>query len=84
MNFRTLILGSAVTMITAAAFAQGSGDAAYCRALTDKYRTVTGGTQNNQAVVEAMDQCAKGNTAAGIPVLEKALKDNQVTLPPRS
>ena len=84
MNCRTLILSGAVTLIATAVFAQATGDAAYCKALTDKYRAVTGGTQNNQSVAEAMDQCAKGNTAAGIPVLEKALKDNKATLPPRS
>jgi hypothetical protein len=59
-------------------------DAAYCQALTAKYREVTGGTQNNQAVAEAMDQCSKGNTAAGIPPLEKALKEQKATLPARN
>jgi hypothetical protein len=59
-------------------------DAQYCQAMVDKYRTASGGTQNNQAVAEAMDQCAKGNAAAGIPVMEKALKDAKVTLPARN
>jgi hypothetical protein len=31
-----------------------------------------------------MDQCAKGNPSAGIPVLEKALKDQKATLPARN
>jgi hypothetical protein len=34
-------------------------------------------------VPEAINQCDKGNTAASIPVLEKALTDDTVTLPPR-
>ncbi|SEN84588.1 hypothetical protein SAMN02990966_00273 [Rhodospirillales bacterium URHD0017] len=76
-----LIAGMALTPL--AAYAQMS-DAAYCQALSAKYRDVTGGTQNNQAVAEAMDQCGKGNTAAGIPTLEKALKDQKATLPARN
>ena len=59
-------------------------DAQYCQAMVDKYRTATGGTQNNQDVAQAMDQCSKGNTAAGIPVMEKALKEQKVTLPTRN
>ncbi len=58
-------------------------DAQYCQAMVKKYRTASGGTQNNQAVAQAMDQCAKGNPAAGIPVMEKALRDAKVTLPTR-
>jgi hypothetical protein len=33
---------------------------------------------------DAMAQCKAGNTAAGIPVLEKALKDGKATLPSRN
>jgi hypothetical protein len=32
---------------------------------------------------EAINQCNQGNTAAGIPVLEKALTDAKVSLPAR-
>ena len=84
MIYRTLTLSATLALLATGALAQASGDAAYCKALADKYRLVTGGTQNDQSVSEAMDQCAKGNTAAGIPVLEKALKDNKASLPPRS
>ena len=31
----------------------------------------------------AMDDCAKGNTAAGIPVLERKLRDGRFNPPPR-
>jgi hypothetical protein len=31
-----------------------------------------------------MDQCDRGNTAAGIPVLEKKLRDARFTLPKRT
>ena len=33
--------------------------------------------------LEAIDDCNKGNTAAGIPVLEKKLRSNGFTLPKR-
>jgi hypothetical protein len=57
-------------------------DAQYCEALSVEYRKL-----NTQAATgpqaDAMAQCKAGNTAAGIPVLEKALKDGKVTLPSR-
>jgi hypothetical protein len=57
-------------------------DAQYCKALADTYRKTN--PQNMDATVpEAINQCNKGNTAAGIPVLEKALKEAKVTLPSR-
>ena len=65
-----------------AAFGQ-SADAKYCQALADSYRK-TNSQNMDAAVPEAINQCNKGNTAAGIPVLEKALKDAKVALPPRS
>jgi len=71
-----------VLLAPCAAFGQ-SNDAAYCQALADTYRKLN--TQNTDATVpEAINQCRNGNTAAGIPVLEKALKDQKATLPPRN
>jgi hypothetical protein len=32
---------------------------------------------------EAMSQCSKDNTAAGIPVLKKILRDAKISLPAR-
>jgi hypothetical protein len=64
------------------AFAQ-SGDVAYCKALSAKYEEYVGkGATPSGAIADARAQCAAGNTA-GIPVLEKALKDNKINLPPR-
>jgi len=72
---------SAIVLAPLAGFAQ-SADAKYCQALAAAYRTSN--SQNADAAVpEAINQCNQGNTAAGIPVLEKALKDAKVTLPPR-
>ena len=79
----------AVVLIALTASAQ-SNDAAYCQALIDKYqayvaninigRSPQPGTVDGQVAIE---QCRKGNTAAGIPVLEKKLRDAKIDLPRR-
>jgi hypothetical protein len=57
-------------------------DAQYCEALSVEYRKLN--TQATSGVeADAIANCKAGNTAAGIPVLEKALKDGKVTLPTR-
>jgi hypothetical protein len=61
-----------------------SADANYCQLLADLNRTFDDSPNIDAAVQEAINQCSKGNTAAGIPVLEKALTDDEVTLPPSS
>ncbi len=67
-----------------AAFAQ-SADAKYCNALIDKYRNTVAKTADPAAEVPvAISKCQSGDTAAGIPVLEKALRDAKVELPPRN
>jgi hypothetical protein len=65
-----------------AAFGQ-SADAKYCEALSMKYREVSS-FQSDSVEAVAMAKCKAGDTAAGIPVLEKALKDAKVPLPPRT
>ena len=65
------------------AFAQMS-DTDYCNALTKLYREVVPSTQTPDVTVpEAISKCAT-SPASSIPVLEKALQDNKVTLPKRS
>jgi hypothetical protein len=82
MKIVSACLIAAVALAPLTALAQSS-DATYCQALAATYRKLT--TQNTDAAVpEAINQCNQGNTAAGIPVLEKALKDAKVTLPPRN
>jgi hypothetical protein len=77
----TLIVCASIAL-PFAAFAQ-SADAKYCEALSVEYRKLnTDASTGPQA--DAMAQCKAGNTAAGIPVLEKALKDGKVTLPSRN
>ena len=46
-------------------------DAQYCAALSAKYRDYRT-SQVDEAAAAAMAQCQAGNTAAGIPVLERA------------
>lgn len=66
-----------------------SDDAAYCAQLSDLYRRYLGNTAQGHgpfpdvAAGVAMADCEKGNTAAGIPVLEKKLRDARFTLPRR-
>ena len=38
----------------------------------------------NVSATEAINECANGNYAAGIPVLERVLRDSDFTLPKRS
>jgi hypothetical protein len=68
--------------------AQAADDMAYCAQLSDLYRRYLGSVGErvfpDVAASVAMDECAKGNTAAGIPVLEKKLRDARFTLPKRS
>jgi hypothetical protein len=61
-----------------------STDAAYCSALIKLYRSTVSTHEDPSATVPvAMAKCDAGDTATGIPVLEQALKDDGVTLPPR-
>ena len=65
-------------------------DATYCRRLSARYEAFIenmnghsmqpGGIDGQVAVA----QCKEGNTAAGIPVLERKLQDAKVGLPNRS
>ena len=60
-------------------------DAAYCAKLGRLYRdTALQHQDTNVRVPVAMAKCAVGDTANGIPVLEQALKNQGVTLPPRT
>ena len=81
MKFIATCLVASVAFTPLAALAQQS-DAAYCQALAKLYREVNKGTASG-AGAEAINQCNQGNTAAGIPVLEKSLTDAKVSLPKR-
>lgn len=61
-----------------------ANDMAYCREMSVRYRRYLGQASTEGDVAKAMYDCESGNTAAGIPVLEKALKDAKLALPPRT
>lgn len=64
-------------------------DMKYCADLSALYRRYLGNTGEGRqfpdvAAGVAISDCEKGNTAAGIPVLEKKLRDGRFTLPKRT
>jgi hypothetical protein len=85
---RTLALILAGSLLAVPAVAQ-SDDAAYCTQLGNlalKYTGSAGGEGRlspDLSTVSAIADCNKGNTAAGIPVLEKKLRSQGFTLPKR-
>ena len=67
-----------------------TSDAAYCQALAQKYQVYVSnmavGRSPGSGTIDgtvAIEQCKAGNTAAGIPVLERKLRDAKIDLPPR-
>jgi len=74
--------GVALALPLAAAFAQSGDDVAYCQSLSASVRTVTRGNTPSGPTGDALAGC-NSNPGASIPVLEKVLTDNKVSLPPR-
>lgn len=83
---RTLVLLLGCIALPAVAQAD---DAAYCAQLGNLALRYTGSAGGDGRLAQdlttlgAIADCNKGNTAAGIPVLEKKLRDNGFTLPKR-
>ena len=89
MNLRSLPTAVASWLLLSAPVVAQSNDAAYCAGLTALYRRYLGNTGEGRQFPDvtasvAMDECQRGNTAAGIPVLEKKLRDARFTLPKRA
>jgi OmpA family len=61
----------------------GMTDAEYCAALSRTFRDFRT-SQVDETAAAAMAQCQAGNTAAGIPVLERTLTMSRIPLPSRS
>lgn len=61
-----------------------ANDMAYCKEMSARYRRYLGQASTEGDIAKAMYDCESGNTAAGIPVLEKALRDAKLSLPPRT
>jgi len=61
-----------------------TADAAYCAQLSTLYRRYvqnSPGRQYDAEAAVALDDCSKGNTQAGIPILERKLVESGFTLP---
>ena len=82
-----------VLLLPASAFAQAStGDIAYCNRLADLYNRYLGETDNSpyrSTIGNSLEgqvaatQCRTGKPASAIPALERILRGNGFTLPPR-
>jgi hypothetical protein len=84
MTSMSKILIACTVLALPLATAARADDASYCKALIAKYRAEVPQTADPNATVPvAMTKC-QGGDYSGIPVLEQALKDNKVTLPPRN
>jgi len=88
MNRKPLLLLGLCLLSLAEAAPARADDMAYCADLSDMYKRYLGQSSNrgpipDAAASNAMTACQRGNTAAGIPVLEKRLLDARFTLPKR-
>ncbi len=87
---RTIIASLILAMslgATSATQAQ-SDDLAYCERLYATWERYISPRSQGQITggfdaIASVDQCRRGNPAAGIPTLEKKLRDNRFTLPAR-
>ena len=84
------LVAAAAFAMPAAAFAQSTtADANYCKLLSHEYDKYVGSSQDKRPrpapadVSEAMSKCDSG-AARAIPVLEKALTNQKISLPPRT
>lgn len=90
MKNKVNLLISGLLLCLPMAAAAATDDATYCKALAAKYDDLVanrggarGATQTGIETSVALDQCKDGNPA-GIPVLEKKLRDLKIELPPRT
>jgi hypothetical protein len=87
-NIKWLVPAVAVAL-PLTAFAQGN-DAAYCKALADKYQAFIVNMQGHSEQAGSIDgnlaveQCKQGNSKDAIPVLEQKLNDAKIPLPHHS
>lgn len=82
-----------LVLLPATAFAQASpDDVAYCNRLADLYDRYLGQSDNSPQrdnIANSLDgqvasvQCREGKPSGAIPVLERILRGNGFTLPPR-
>jgi len=89
MKVQNILLMSGLAVSFAVPALAQSNDAAYCKALTNKYETYIdqgndkhGNTTKSVEAGVAMDRCRTGDMS-GIPVLERELKNAKIDLPSR-
>ncbi|MFI4999638.1 MAG: hypothetical protein ACHQK9_07140 [Reyranellales bacterium] len=87
MKYALRGLVALVLVMPAQTWAQG-GDAAYCSKLGELVARYLGKFQMGQnrpdsESMVAIDRCEHGDTAAGIPILERKLRAGGFTLPKR-
>ena len=93
---RRLVPAVAVVFLVATSSAHAQGrlsppEQQYCEALSDLYMRYVGNPEtqprsvrrNDADAEKALAQCRQGDAAASIPVLERKLADNRITLPQR-
>lgn len=92
---RRLVPAAVVVCLMAASSAQAqrysSPEQQYCEALGDLYMRYVGNPEtqprnvrrNDADAESALAQCRHGDAAASIPILERKLTDNRITLPQR-
>jgi len=84
------IIGLTLTFPVATAAQSGMTDATYCTELSHRYQKYISSDLDKRPrpapanVSEAMSRCRSGDTASAIAVLEKALTDQRIALPPRT
>ena len=83
MKAVAVLLASGVLISSSGIALAQMTDAQYCARLIQMYREYVGVNRASGDVPMAIAKCNEGDTATGIPILEKALKDAQITLPPR-
>lgn len=86
---RKLLPGLVLGLLLSSPAAAWADDMKYCADLSVLYRRYLGNSGEGRmfpdvAAGVAISDCEKGNTAAGIPVLEKKLRDGRFTLPKRT
>ncbi len=73
-----------VEIAVAGTVAAPTNDLAYCRAMSALYRRNISNSNSDSVAGDALAKCEAGQTAVGIPVLERLLTDAKVTLPKRT
>jgi hypothetical protein len=85
MSMKRVLIG--LVLVLSPLPAMAADDAAYCATLSEtalRYLSYNARRGVPDAdVAAAVDQCQKGNTAQGIPALERKLRNGGFTLPRR-